>query len=179
MMYSIKLKKPQYVVFDPKKVERVTRQEDRKAMDSALIEAQSDIIEAAPVGHTGNLRASIGTRVVEKKGVLQGIVFAGVKYALPVEFGRKASPVSQLGQVSLRRWIEKSTQGRAFFSALRNSYPKITINAAVFLLARSLKRRERKGQKFFQKGLDEAWPRMQTIFRALGRKLAKRYVEVT
>lgn len=178
-MYSMKLVKPRIVLFDPKKSEVMLNQEGRIAMDSALIEAQREIVDETPVGVSGDMRASIQTMIKIVGKIIQGIVFAGKKYALPVNFGRKASPVSKLGQMSIQRWVEKSTAGRELWGALSSKYPGISSRAVAFLVSRKKKQRRTKGQRFFDKGINKAMPEIRRIFKGMGLKMARRFVSVS
>lgn len=168
MTFEMRLDVPDIVLFDTKKSETLINKESRIAMDSILINLQFEIVSLTPVGVSGDLRSSIQTEVKELPDKLIGVVFAGKKYALAVDQGRKAAPVSELGQASLSRWIDKSAKGREFFSALKGSYPKITLAQATFLLARSLKKKAREGQEFFEEGIENARPKVDSEFNQLG-----------
>jgi hypothetical protein len=78
-----------------------------------------------------------------------------------------------VGQVGLRRWIEKSTKGQDYFDALQADYPEINLRQATFLLARSLKRKKREGQKFVEEGTANAIPDVDKIVSDLGDRLIK------
>lgn len=178
-MYKYKLKKPRINLFDPVATERILTQEGKIAMDSSLIEIQNEVIKETPVGVAGDLRSSIGTELFITGGFFQGVVFAGKKYALPLNFGRKASPVSVIGQQSLARWVEKSTAGQELFAALKSKYPKITPRAVAFLIARKKKTKRTKGTKFFDNGVSNALPEVRRLFTKMGIKLKKELIKVT
>ncbi len=126
------------------------------------------------IGPCRALRSSLKTVIkTPKKGGFKGSLWFAKKYASAVNDGRKASPVSELGQKSLRRWIQKSTKGHAYFSGLQGKYPNITLKQATFLLARSLKNKKRVGQRFFEKGIKNARPDINKIVRRLGTVLVK------
>ena len=173
MSSRITFKTPNVKLFNFKGAVSMFNKESRKAVDRSLAILQFNIVQLTPVGATGDLRSSINTKVDERKGEILGVVFAGKTYALPVELGRKASPVSKTGQLSLTRWILKSSGGRSWFQALKGKYPRITVKQATFLLARSLKRKARKGQKFFEKGVNNAMPKVNQIMRQLSDDIAR------
>jgi hypothetical protein len=172
-MFKMKVKQSDLPLFDSKDASKVIEKESRRKLDNILLTLQTSIAEVTPVGATGDLRSSLKTEIKQKSGKMIGSVFYGKKYALPVNDGRKASPVSQQGQRGLMRWIQKSRKGQSYFSALKGSYPKITLKQATFLLARSLKNTARKGQKFFEKGIKNAKPDINRIYKSLGNSLVK------
>lgn len=158
---------------DPDKIIKEMSRESLIKLDNILIELQRSIAAVTPVGASGDMRSSLGTRIVRKLGVFIGEVFFGKKYAIVVNDGRKEAPVSKTGQIGLSRWIEKSSKGRDFFAGLKDDYPNITLRQATFLLARSLKKKKRDGQKFVEEGVENAAPDVNRIISDLGDKLIK------
>ena len=175
-MFDMKLTTKDLPIVDSKKAEKVIEKESVNRMNNVLLSIQNEVSKETPVGSTGDLRSSLNTEIKRVAGNLIGSVFFGKKYALPVNDGRKASPVSVVGQRGLSRWIQKSTKGRAYFSGLKSSYPKITLRQATFLLARSMKRRARKAQQFFEKGIANAQSDINRFVSGLGDRLVKRLV---
>lgn len=172
-MFEIKIKSSDFPIFD-KKDTRATEKESMNKLNNILLTIQNHVAIVTPVGATGSLRSSLKTTIRKTKiGKMIGSVLFGKKYAGAVNDGRKASPVSKLGQKSLRRWIQKSTKGRSYFNSLKDKYPKITLRSAVFLLARSMKQKERKGQEFFEKGIKNAKADINRIVSRLGTILVR------
>jgi len=173
-MYKMKLKVPNITIFNKNKFERATEEETKIAMNSALIEAQNKIIFKTPVGDTGMLRASINTSLRKIGLKLRGLVFSGVKYAIPLEYGRR--PGKFPPYTALINWIRRSSAGQAVFNALRTRYPKIKPASAAFLVARAIKNKGIKEKKFFRNGIKEALPEMKNIFKNLGKKLKMKWM---
>lgn len=170
MSVEWKFEVPDTPLFDIKKAKALHEREIGIAIDSALSEVQRNIVQhTAPHGATGNLKASIRT---ERKGT-EGRVFAGAKYAIPVELGRKEAPVPFRALIN---WVRLSAKGQAFHASLRESYPRISAASAAFVLARSMKRKARAGQEFFKKGVDMSRDTINQILGKLlediGRKMA-------
>jgi hypothetical protein len=176
-MFDMKLTSKDLPVLDGNKASKVIEKEGGIRLNNVLLTIQNSIATVTPVGATGDLRSSLRTDIKRKGGNLIGSVFFGKKYALPVNDGRKASPVSRLGQQGLARWIEKSRKGRSYFSGLKSTYPKVNLRQATFLLARSLKLRERVGQKFFEKGIENAKADINRFISRLGDSLVKGLVK--
>lgn len=139
-------------------------------VDSVLLEYQKKIVDEAPVGATGLLKNTIFT---ERNSPTKGRVYLNTKYGVVVNSGRKASPVSASADPSLEAWIKRSTSGRAFFSGLQVSYPKITIKQAIFLLKRSKKKKPTKANPFFNRGKMKASPRVSKLYSSFVSNLAK------
>jgi hypothetical protein len=176
-MYDMKVSVSDIPITNPQKGKRVIDIDSRRNLDNILLTIQKEVAELTPVGATGDLRSSLRTNVRKKGANIIGEVFFGKKYALPVNDGRKASPVSIQGQRGLSRWIEKSRKGRAYFSGLKSAYPKVTLKQATFLLSRSMKKKARKGQKFFEEGIKNASSKINKIISNLGNKLVKDMVK--
>lgn len=173
-MYKIKLKVPKIAFFEPKKFEKRTRQEDVIAVNSALIEAQNKIVARTPVGGSSQLIGSIKTQLIQKTLRLFGLVFSGVKYAIPLEFGRR--PGKFPPYKALINWVRRSSAGRAVWNALRGTYPKIKAPQVAFIVARSIKNKGIKEKKFFRGGIKDAMPQIKNIFKNLGAKLKVRWM---
>jgi hypothetical protein len=181
-VFNIKLNSKDFPIFDKKDI-KLTQKESINALNNILLTMQNNIVELTPVGATGAMRSSVFTTIKTlKRGVIKGFVWVGKKYAPAVDLGRKAAPVSETGQISLRRWIQKSKKGRAWFNKVkskktfftrRQKYKNLTLDQATYILARSLKRKKRKGQKFFEKGLKNSKKDINRIVKRLGTVLAK------
>jgi len=173
-MFKAKVKMPNTKLFDLSEGTRAIKQEAIKAMNRAVAVIESNVISEAPVGATGDLRSSINSNVKSTGQSVIGIVFAGKRYAMPVNDGRKASPVSATGQLSIKRWVEKSSGGRALWSSLRAKYPKITSKQVAFLVARKKKQKATKGQKFFDKGFELSVSEINRIFKQFNIRVAEK-----
>jgi hypothetical protein len=171
-VFDIKINSKDLPIFDKNDVKMISKEQE-KTMNNVLLTIQNSVAIVTPVGATGAMRASLKTLIKKMSSKIIGIVGYGAKYTPAVNDGRKAAPVSQKGQVSLRRWIQKSTKGRLYFSGLKNKYPKITLKQATFLLARSLKNKKREGQRFFEKGLENAKADINRIIKGLGTNIVK------
>lgn len=172
-MYSVRIKRPNIMLFKESAAQQMIDRETMKTINRALITIGNRVRSLTPVGASGDLRSSIRSSVKMRRNDIIGRLFTGKKYAMVVEEGRKASPVSKTGQRSLKRWIMLSSKGRAYFDGLRSKYPKITLKQATFLLARSLKRKKRKGQKFFSTGVKETRVQVENMFKNLGKTIRK------
>lgn len=180
-MFKVKMKEPKINLFKPKKATDIFEREGEVAMNRALVEMQNNIVPLVPRGVTSRLVNSIRT-IVKKiaEAVIRGKVFSDLQepYGIVQESGRRAAPVSAGGQELIARWIRLSTNGQAYFNALKQTYPKITVRQATFLLARSMKRRARKGKEFFKKGVEKSLPAVDRIFNQMFDRITKRIVEV-
>ncbi len=173
-MYKVKMKVPKISFFDRDKFKKATRQEDLIALNSALVAVQGKIILRTPVGDTGLLRASIKTSVSQKPQNILGLVFSGVKYAIPLEWGRRPGKFPPYR--ALINWVRRSSAGRAVWEALRGKYPKIKLAQVAFVVARAIKNKGIKEKKFFRGGIKDAKPEIRNIFKNLGKKLKMRWV---
>jgi len=167
------------LLHDPPKAEVMMAREGRIALDNSLIKVKFEADKLTPRGSTSELAGSLNTEVRERKQFRQGVVFYGVRYALPVEFGRRAAPVSRTGQQSIRRWVEKSSAGTSLWNALKSRYPKITSKQVAFLVARKKKLKRTKGQKFFRKAVNISESYVKAQFEKLGVRVGKKLMEVT
>jgi len=135
---------------------------------SAVI--QSNVIFSAPVGATGQLRNSIESEV----GVNQLEVFTALSYAPVIEQGRKAAPVSSSADQALALWIRKSTKGSKWYSNFKSKYPKTTIKQAVYVLKRSMRRKARKPNPFFERGVSQSQGAIKKRIKSLSARIARR-----
>ncbi len=165
---SVTFKIPKISLFNIGKATKTIMDVQRGAMDDILITVQRNVKLEAPVGHTGQLRNNIFT---ENLGDF-GKVFATAEYAPVIEFGRRAAPVSR--NADLIRWIRLSTKGQAYFSGLKQRFPKVTLKGAAFLLRRSMKRKARKANPFFEKGFDNSAGRLKQIEKETERELKRK-----
>ena len=172
-MFKINLNLPDTLLFDPAGSEKFIDHAGSIFIDDALVELQNNIVELAPVGVSGNLRASIKTDRQNVGTMIKGRVYSDVKYTIVQEEGRKKAWVSKEGQKGLERWVRLSSGGKAFFSDLKADYPKITVKQAVFLISRSMSKKKRKGKKFFEKGAEESIPEINSLYKKFGITLEK------
>ncbi len=148
MIKTIKFKTPKTPLFDPALAKTFFDTNKTKFFDKILPVIQTGIKLKAPAGATVELKNSIKTRVTGDSG----FIFTDLSYAVVVNDGRRAAPVSASADASIAAWIKRSTKGQAFFSNLKSKYKRITIKQAVFLLKRGKKNKKTKGQKFFERG---------------------------
>jgi len=177
-MLKIKFTKPKILLFDSKGAKRMMDVESRRTMAVVLVKTQGEIKDRTPVGVSGELQNSIMIEMKKIKERLIGFVFSALKYALPMNFGRKASPVSKLGQLSILRWVEKSSAGRALWQTLKGRYPKITPRQVAFLVARQKKLKRMEGKKFFEKGIQASLSFIRGAFSKHGLTLKRRLTQL-
>lgn len=173
-MFKMKFTKPDILLFNAKASKEMFDSEGRKFMNRALVKLLNDIVALTPVGATGDLRNSLAFKIFVLKDMIRGLLFAGKKYAIVVNDGRKAAPVSMTGQKSLVRWVQKSSAGRSLWTSLKSKYPKITARQVAFLVARRKKMQKTAGQKFFDKGIKNAKQDVKNIFRIFSKVLRTR-----
>lgn len=154
--------------------ERIFRKQITRSLNAITARVQTEMKLVAPVGATGFLRNSIGTEV----SGTQGTVFVGAEYAESVNNGRRAAPVGREADTSLIRWLTKSTKGRDFLGLVRSKWAKKAseeqvIRSALFILKRSMKKRKREGQKFFEKGINASRAFITKEIERLGKNIEK------
>lgn len=135
----------------------------KTSLNSMLGTAQRNIGIQAPVGATGQLRDDVSLEIRE----LSGRVFAGSPYAIVINDGRKASPVSKDADPSLIRWLRVTRKGRkmlvwtrANMMKNRKSKPSTdqVIKSALYILKRSMKNKARPANPFFDRGIEKSQP---------------------
>ena len=168
MTVKFEWKIPKIPLFNPKQANALFDKQINKSLNTMTTVVQTNISFDAPAGATGRLKNSIGTSISTNKGR----VFTGVNYAPVIEKGRKAAPVSSSADIGLRNWIRQSTKGKLYFSGLKSRYPKITLKSAIFLLKRSMKRKKRKPNPFFSRGVKRSEKRLRLESGILLRNLA-------
>ncbi len=177
-MLKMKFTKPKILLLDPKGAARMMDVEGRRTMSLVLTKTQAEIKERTPVGVSGQLRDSVMTEMKKVKEKLIGFVFSALVYALPMNFGRKASPVSRTGQLSILRWVEKSKAGRALWQKLRKDYKKISSRQVAFLVARKKGEERMEGKKFFEKGITASESFIRGAFSKHGLMLKRKLVQL-
>ena len=169
MTVQFKWKIPKIPLFNHKEASALFQKEGTKTLNIMTTVVSTNIQFSAPVGATGELKNTIGTSV----SYPVGSTFTSKKYAPVIEKGRKAAPVSAQADASLSAWIRLSTKGQKYFSALKQKYPKIKLKGAIFLLKRSMKRKKRKANPFFSRGIRRSEKRLRLESGLLNRRLAQ------
>lgn len=154
-MMQFKWKVPKIALLDLTQSKQVMLQAINKGLNSMTEVVSTNIVWGAPAGATGRLKGTVGTSVSKYSGK----VFTGVKYAPVIEVGRAAGKYPPSKQ--LINWIRLSTKGQKYYSNLKSKFGKITLKSAAFLLARSMYKRKRKANPFFQRGIDRSQKRLR------------------
>jgi len=173
-MLNLRIKIPNVPLFNSELAKKVIREEATLFFMKTLSAIQSQAIRNAPVGDTGLLRASIRQRM-SFEPVLKGEVWVDVLYGYPVEFGRRPGRMPPVS--AFINWIRRSKKGRAFFQALKEKYPKISVWSAAFVIARKIKFKGTKGQYFLSRAVEKLGPRIKSwiieFMKKVGERLAK------
>ena len=151
------LKVPKISLFSKTRSKEVIRKIQKRGLNDMLLTFQRNIKTEAPKGATADLKNNIFT----ENFTTHGKVFATAPYANVIEKGRRAAPVAQ--EADIEGWIRRSTSGRAYQAALRAKFPKITLKGMEFLLRRSLKRKKREPNPFFERGIEKSTARINKI----------------
>ena len=147
---------PDIALYSEGKSKEVFTKNATRTLNNMTIILEQNMKKTAPVGHTAQLINSIQTAV---KG-FTGSVFSTAKYASIINRGRGAAPVSR--DASIEAWIRLSKKGQLYLSSLRATYgPKTSIKQAAFLLRRSMKRRPRKANPFWDRGRKKSVPGLE------------------
>jgi len=165
MTVKFKWNIPDIPLFDSKQAQALFNKEATRSLNIMVEVARTNIVFAAPVGHTGRLR-QIGTSVANNVGR----VFPTVNYAPVIEAGRRAGKFPPT--TPLIQWIRLSKKGQRYLANLKRRYPRITVRQAAFLLGRSMKRRKRKANPFFSRGIKRSQKRLRLEAGILNRRLA-------
>jgi len=177
-MIKFKYKFPKTALFDPAKTQKLFGTKIKSAMNDILSVARLSIQKEAPKGATSQLINTIGTSQSENKG----LVYTGVDYAVVIEKGRKAAPVSQAADQSLTMWMRKSRKGRSYLLKVREIMMKKrrtkpstaqVIKSALFLLKRSMQKKKREPNPFFDRGINKARPLIRKISQNLLKEIAQ------
>ncbi len=146
---QLKFKVPNTALFDPVKAKALFSKDINIYLDKSLMTIQSNIKVEAPV-FEGQLRNSIHT----ERDNLIGRVISGVDYAVVLNEGRKPGATPPPSS-SLIGWIRRSAKGRSWFAKMQSSYPKITLQSAAYILARSIGKKGFKND-FWDRGIDKS-----------------------
>lgn len=159
--------------------QQVIDDEMNRAMVKSVILAEEAVALGTPVGVTGMLRTGIRGRIVSPidpyYGVV-GVVGPAVKYAEPVEVGRKAGKMPP--DAPIRRWLEITDKGKAFVADIKEKYNikkrSTALNSATFLKRRAIGRQGTRGAFMFQEGEQKVRSRVIAYFEAAKRAIEKR-----
>ena len=177
MTIKFQWKIPKIPLFNPSAANALFDKQIHKTLNTMTETVRTNIVWSAPAGATGLLK-KIGTSVSGSKGK----VFTTVNYAAVIEVGRRAAPVSAKADKSLTDWLRQTRKGRRMLIIARNfmmkkrkSKPSTVqvIKSALFLLKRSMKRKKRKANPFFARGVKRSEKRLRLESGILLRKLAQ------
>lgn len=176
-MLNYKWKIPDTALFNTQKGQTLFNRVTTKRLTAMTSVVKTNVKFSAPVGATSRLKNTINDEVSKNTGR----VFTGVNYAPIIEAGRKPGPVSPAADPGLIRWLRKTRKGRKMLLIARQMMMRSgrrrpstiqVIKSALFILKRSLKRRARKPNPFFKRGVDRSQKRLRTESAALLRDLA-------
>lgn len=165
---------PDIPLFNPKKADKMMKDEARSFFSRATTYAQDQIQAKAPIGESGRLRGSIKKEWGDFEGsVYTDLIYAGGGrgYADIVEYGRRRAYAPYRPLIN---WVRLSPKGRKYFSALKKRYKRITPVGAAVILARSMGRKARKGQKFFERGSKISQPYIVQQYRRMHTNIARK-----
>lgn len=168
--------------------------EMNRAMAKSVILAEEAVALGTPVGVNGHLRIGIRGNMIPvvrwgmsgEKGFIiaapavyrgyVGVVGPAVKYAEPVEVGRKAGKMPP--DAPIRRWLEITDKGKAFVADIKEKYNikkrSTALNSATFLKRRAIGRQGTRGAFMFQEGEQKVRSRVIAYFEAAKRAIEKR-----
>lgn len=127
---------------DLQKVGDIVSDENTRWMRQSLDTMEGFIAGNTPVGATSALQSATTSELWGTPAGLNGRVFNPLKYAAPVEYGRKPGKMPPVSDVKL--WVVRKL----------GLTGKEADNAA-FLIARAIGRRGTKGAFMFKKGFDQ------------------------
>jgi len=150
-------------VFDGHGPEIVQRELDR-VITEAVAFLERDVKELTPVGVFGAQGGLLGSIAGEVRGrgtpAVKGIVASAQKYAEPVEKGTRPH-FPPLDPIQL--WVERKLGIDASES-----------RSVAFMIARAISRRGTKGQRMFERALEENWPVLERMFERAGFRITRR-----
>jgi len=173
-MIKFNYKLPKSAIFNPEKAQALFGTQMTSTINDIVSVIKINIQNEAPVGATSQLRNTIGSTVTPKRGV----VFTGVDYAVVIEKGRKAAPVAKAANESLKKWMQTTRKGRSFLLNVRkmmmekrktNPSTEQVMKSALYVLKRSMKRKKREPNPFFDRGIDKS----KAVIKRLSRELLK------
>ena len=176
-MLNYNWKIPNTALFNTQKGKALFNKVTQKHLTNMTTVVKTNVKFSAPVGATTRLRNTINDEIRGNKG----LVFTGVNYAPIIEVGRRPGPVAQAATPSLVRWLRKTRKGRRMLlitreMMMRNRKSKPStaqvIRSAVYLLRRSMKRKARKPNPFFARGIKRSQKRLKFEANTMLRELA-------
>lgn len=134
----------------------------RMAMESGLDALQGDVEPFIPVGATGGLKRSFGSKIEGSGAQIVGHFGSSLNNFVPVvsEFGRKTSATPNSN--NLDTWVEKKLgiQGKE-------------VRSVAYLIARSIGRKKRKGHFFLSVGKRKMTPKIVDFFEQALERIVK------
>lgn len=131
------------------------------AMDQTVTTVQSEARSGAPVGVSGELRASINGKVTHTVGTdVRGVVGTSVLYGMPVERGTRPHypPLEPL-----MLWVQRKLQ-----------VPDGEVVGVARAIQRKIGRRGTKGKKFLEAGYQVSKDRIDRYFRSALERIVNR-----
>lgn len=149
---------------DPRRLIRAIEKFLTSTMRVALQNVRNEITKRAPTGAQGILSNSIVTAApVVRKGRIEGRITTNVKYALPVERGRKAgAPPPPIGPI--KEWLKR----------VKGVPSGRTLDRSAFILAKKIGERGIDPVRFIEKGVKKTRPEVRKLFRNAFKQLAGR-----
>jgi hypothetical protein len=150
-------------LFNPRTASERIKSLAKRTLAEMLGTTSFNIKKEAPHGATHNLFNEINTELRP----MSGRVFAGAPYSIIIEKGRRAKPVAKSADDSLMSWLRKSHGGMSMLAGVRKMMTKKgrkpptkeqVLRSALFLLKRSMKKKKRKANPFFARGIEKAQP---------------------
>jgi hypothetical protein len=134
----------------------------RQAMDASLEEVQSEIEPRIPVGATGGIKKSFGSRIDGTGSRIVGHYGSKMKHVVPqvLEYGRAPSKTPRSSK--LEAWVQK---------VLGISGPKV--KSVAYLIARSIGKKGTKGKFFMKTGKRITRPKVFAYFEKAVKKIVE------
>lgn len=166
-MIKYQLIKPNIKFFKFPRAKKEIERETQIFFFNVAAEVQKHVRGRAPKA-TGHLVNSIQVRLFKDYAE----VFTRAKYAAAQEYGRRASYAPYKPLIN---WVRLTKKGKSYLAALRSKpkYANITAVGAAIMLAKSMKKRARKGKFYFDRGFVASLPRIMKERDAMLRRMAE------
>ncbi len=147
-------------LFTPERARRTIFELARTFFELGLQEIAGRVSDEAPVGVTGQLAQSFGQEVAGASiEDLEGRVFSSLPHAIVIDQGRtpgrRPPPVD-----AIALWVERVL-------GVSSGFDDEELEQVSFLIARAIGRRGMYPREFVKKGVENAVPTLEGIFRAL------------
>jgi hypothetical protein len=150
MQIGLKFDKKGAMLVNPRAYIEKTSEIINGALKDSGKHIMESLMEATPVGANGAMKKNwiMAVRKIGINNLVEIELENMTNYLNPVNYGRKASPISRAGMKSLKLWLKVK---------LKITDPK-KIDQVAWAIARTKKKKATPGQKFVENTLEEVMP---------------------